>query len=142
MGLPKFNINVVRRNDWNNVLVWFIRGDTLVLLPTGSGPNAPGQAPDHVFGGTLALSSMSGSDAMDHEGEEGERWRDKQNREESEYGTVKTRGCNEDRVRQAQGPMTYEYHCQAENSELMRRETVLSPAWDVFDAAMREYSSK
>jgi len=73
MGLPKFYINVVRRGDWNNVLVWFIRGDTLMLLPTGSGPNAPGQALDHVFGGTLALSSMSGSDAMNHEGEEGER---------------------------------------------------------------------
>jgi hypothetical protein len=141
MGLPKFNINVVRRGDWNNVLVWFIRGDTLVLLPTGSSPNAPRQALDHVFRGTLALSSMSGSDAMYHEGEEGERWRDKQNCEESEYGTVKTRGYNEDRVRQAQGPITYEYHCQAENSELMRRETVLSPAWDVFDVAMREYSS-
>jgi hypothetical protein len=73
MSLPKFNINVVRRGVWNNILVWFIRRDTLVLLPTRSGPNAPGQALDHVFGGTLALRSMSGSDAMNHEGEEGER---------------------------------------------------------------------
>ena len=44
---------------------------------------------------------------------------------DSEYGTVKTRGCNENRVRQAQGPITYEYHCQAENLKL-KRETVES----------------
>ena len=41
---------------------------------------------------------------------------------------MKTRCCNEEGVRQARGLMTYEYHCQAENSELMSKETVLSPA--------------
>lgn len=54
---------------------------------------------------------------------------------------MKTRGYNEEMVMQSRGPITYEYHCHAENSELMTKETVLSPAWDVFDVAMREYSS-
>lgn len=36
---------------------------------------------------------------------------------------------------------TYEYHSQAEYSVLIRRDTVGSPAWEVFDEAIKDDSS-
>ena len=60
-----------------------------MLLPAGPSPYAPGQVFDYIFGGTLALGSMSSSNAVDDESKKCEGRRNEENREEGEYRPVR-----------------------------------------------------